>query len=74
LKVILTELILKTSFLGPDFVGSFIYREHVYFWYREKAAESVDNNNERHVYSRVARVCQNDRGGMFLRLYQLFSI
>jgi hypothetical protein len=40
------------TILGPDFVGSFAYKEHIYFWYREKAAESVDNNQERQTYSR----------------------
>ncbi|KAI6174048.1 Semaphorin-1A [Aphelenchoides besseyi] len=47
----------------PDFVGSFAYRDHIYFWYREKAAEGMDNNQERQNYARVGRVCQNDRGG-----------
>ncbi|CAD5211235.1 unnamed protein product [Bursaphelenchus xylophilus] len=47
----------------PDFVGSFVYKEHVYFWYREKAAESMDNNHERQTYARVGRVCANDHGG-----------
>lgn len=49
--------------LDPDFVGSFAYKEHVYFWYREKAAETMDNNREPQIYARVGRVCSNDRGG-----------
>ncbi|PAV62326.1 hypothetical protein WR25_12440 isoform D [Diploscapter pachys] len=48
---------------APNFVATFVYKEHVYFWYRERASEAVDNNEERQVYARVARVCSNDRGG-----------
>ncbi|CAJ0930488.1 unnamed protein product, partial [Mesorhabditis belari] len=47
---------------SPNFVASFAYKEHVYFWYRERAAEAMDNNEERQVYARVARVCRNDKG------------
>ncbi|VDL64898.1 unnamed protein product, partial [Nippostrongylus brasiliensis] len=48
---------------APNFVGSFVYKEHVYYWYRERAAEAMDNNEERQIYARVARVCRNDKGG-----------
>ncbi|VDO64928.1 unnamed protein product [Heligmosomoides polygyrus] len=48
---------------SPNFVGSFVYKEHVYYWYRERAAEAMDNNEERQIYARVARVCRNDKGG-----------
>ncbi|CAD6184957.1 unnamed protein product [Caenorhabditis auriculariae] len=48
---------------APNFVASFTYKEHIYFWFREQAAEAVDNNEERVVYARVSRVCKNDRGG-----------
>ncbi|GMT29583.1 hypothetical protein PFISCL1PPCAC_20880 [Pristionchus fissidentatus] len=48
---------------NPNFVASFEYKEHIYFWLREKAAEAVDNNEERQVYARVARVCKEDKGG-----------
>ncbi|CAJ0573816.1 unnamed protein product, partial [Mesorhabditis spiculigera] len=47
---------------SPNFVTSFTYKEHVYFWYRERASEAMDNNEERQVYARVARVCRNDKG------------
>uniref|UniRef100_A0A0N4X6Z7 Semaphorin-1A n=1 Tax=Haemonchus placei TaxID=6290 RepID=A0A0N4X6Z7_HAEPC len=50
-------------FVAPNFVGSFVYKEHVYYWYRERAAEAMDNNEERQIYARVARVCRNDKGG-----------
>ncbi|MCP9260443.1 Semaphorin-1A [Dirofilaria immitis] len=46
---------------SPNFVASFVYGEHVYFWYREWAAEVSDG--DRQIYARVARVCKNDRGG-----------
>lgn len=48
---------------SPNFVSSFTFKEHVYFFFRERAAEAMDNNEERQVYARVARVCRNDRGG-----------
>lgn len=37
------------SLADPNFVASFEYKEHIYFWLREKAAEAVDNNEERQV-------------------------
>uniref|UniRef100_A0A8D0CIM8 Si:dkey-49n23.1 n=1 Tax=Scleropages formosus TaxID=113540 RepID=A0A8D0CIM8_SCLFO len=52
----------------PEFVGSFpIPDTHspdddkIYFFFRETAVES--SQWDRHVYSRVARVCKNDIGG-----------
>ncbi|TKR93923.1 hypothetical protein L596_008289 [Steinernema carpocapsae] len=48
---------------APNFVSSFVYGDYVYFWFREIAAEAIDNNNEKQVYARVARVCKYDRGG-----------
>ncbi|CAI4221806.1 unnamed protein product [Auanema sp. JU1783] len=48
---------------SPNFVGSFAFGDYVYYWYREWAAEAMDNNEERQIYSRVARVCKRDRGG-----------
>uniref|UniRef100_A0A8B9KMV0 Si:dkey-49n23.1 n=1 Tax=Astyanax mexicanus TaxID=7994 RepID=A0A8B9KMV0_ASTMX len=52
----------------PDFVGSyFIPDTHsldddkVYFFFKETAVES--NQQDKRVYSRVARVCKNDIGG-----------
>lgn len=49
-------------FLDPDFVGSFIYKNYAYFWFREKAIESQDNNREMQIYARVGRVCIKDNG------------
>nr|CRZ25455.1 BMA-SMP-1 [Brugia malayi] len=46
---------------SPNFVASFVYGNHVYFWYREWAAEVSDG--DRQIYARVARVCRSDRGG-----------
>ncbi|KAL3999131.1 Sema domain family protein [Acanthocheilonema viteae] len=46
---------------SPNFVASFVYGDHVYFWYRELAAEA--NDGDRQIYARVARVCKSDRGG-----------
>uniref|UniRef100_A0A7E4W4D6 Sema domain-containing protein n=1 Tax=Panagrellus redivivus TaxID=6233 RepID=A0A7E4W4D6_PANRE len=42
----------------PEFVGSFVHRDYVYVWFRERTTES----NEK-VFSRVGRLCKNDRGG-----------
>uniref|UniRef100_A0A183C4S7 Semaphorin-1A n=1 Tax=Globodera pallida TaxID=36090 RepID=A0A183C4S7_GLOPA len=47
----------------PHFVGSFVYRTFVYFWYRERAADAQDNNREAQYYARVGRVCADDPGG-----------
>ncbi|KAL3102484.1 hypothetical protein niasHS_001226 [Heterodera schachtii] len=47
----------------PHFVGSFVYRTYVYFWYRERAADAQDNNRETQFYARVGRVCADDPGG-----------
>uniref|UniRef100_A0A8R1DGN4 Sema domain-containing protein n=1 Tax=Caenorhabditis japonica TaxID=281687 RepID=A0A8R1DGN4_CAEJA len=48
---------------APNFVSTFAYKDHVYFWFREIASEAIDNNEESQVYARVARVCKNDKGG-----------
>ncbi|CAB3410909.1 unnamed protein product [Caenorhabditis bovis] len=48
---------------SPNFVSSFAYKEHVYFWFREIATEAIDNNEEEQIYARVARVCKRDKGG-----------
>ncbi|ESO13225.1 hypothetical protein HELRODRAFT_188170 [Helobdella robusta] len=48
-------------FYNPSFVGSLGYKEHAYFFFRETAVESM--NCGKTVFSRVARVCANDRGG-----------
>ncbi|XP_014667834.1 PREDICTED: semaphorin-2A-like [Priapulus caudatus] len=45
----------------PWFVGSFDIDEHVYFFFREVALEHM--NCGKTVFSRVARVCKNDKGG-----------
>uniref|UniRef100_A0AC34QAZ4 Sema domain-containing protein n=1 Tax=Panagrolaimus sp. JU765 TaxID=591449 RepID=A0AC34QAZ4_9BILA len=43
----------------PDFVGSFSFGQYMYIFFRERAAESSEDQ----IYSRVGRVCKNDRGG-----------
>ncbi len=43
-------------------MSSFESGDHVYFWYREHAAEATDSDGKQ-VYARVARVCKKDRGG-----------
>ncbi|XP_052743584.1 semaphorin-1A [Bicyclus anynana] len=45
----------------PSFVGAVSSTSHVYFFYRETAVEYM--NCGKAVYSRVARVCLNDKGG-----------
>lgn len=46
---------------GPDFVGAVEDEDFVYFFFREEAVEFI--NCGKAVYSRVGRVCKNDRGG-----------
>lgn len=46
---------------GPDFVKTLQDEDYVYFFFREQAVEYI--NCGKSVYSRVARVCKNDRGG-----------
>lgn len=45
-------------------MGSFEIGEFVYFFFREHAVEYI--NCGKAVYSRVARVCKNDRGGKYM--------
>ncbi|XP_043199748.1 semaphorin-5B-like [Amphibalanus amphitrite] len=45
---------------APDFVGSFEAGDFVYFVFREDAVEYMSCGKA--VYSRIARVCKNDRG------------
>lgn len=53
---------LDTKWLNePYFVQSFDVGKYVYFFFREHAIEYM--NCGKAVYSRVARVCKNDRGG-----------
>jgi len=46
---------------APDFVSSVEDEDHVYFFFRETAVEYI--NCGKTIYSRVGRVCKNDRGG-----------
>ncbi|XP_038077955.1 semaphorin-2A-like [Patiria miniata] len=46
----------------PTFVGKpFSYKGYVFLFYREPAMEYSSSGNK--IYSRIARVCQNDAGG-----------
>lgn len=51
-------------FTEPNFVGSFDVGEYVYFFFREHAVEYI--NCGKAIYSRIARVCKNDRGGKYM--------
>ncbi|KPJ03310.1 Semaphorin-1A [Papilio xuthus] len=46
---------------APDFVNSLVHGNFVYFFFRETAVEYI--NCGKAVFSRVARVCRDDRGG-----------
>jgi len=48
----------------PQFVGSFESGEFVYFIFRESAVEYI--NCGKVVYSRIARVCKSDSGGVHI--------
>lgn len=56
-----TEQYDSMSLNAPDFVSSMAQGDFVYFFFRETAVEYI--NCGKAVYSRVARVCKNDRGG-----------
>lgn len=47
----------------PDFVGAIERNGYVFFFFRELSMEYI--NFGKAVYSRVARVCKNDRGGPY---------
>lgn len=47
----------------PDFVGAIERNGYVLFFFRELSMEVM--NFGKAVYSRVARVCKNDRGGPY---------
>ncbi|KAE9551751.1 hypothetical protein FO519_005030 [Halicephalobus sp. NKZ332] len=49
----------------PQFAGSLHTDKFIYFFFREKAieVESIDGYGASGYYSRVARVCKNDKGG-----------
>lgn len=46
---------------APNFVSSLAYGDYIFFFYRETAVEYI--NCGKIIYSRVARVCKNDKGG-----------
>ncbi|CAD7077061.1 unnamed protein product [Hermetia illucens] len=48
----------------PNFVGSFDIGDYVYFFFRERAVEYI--NCGKAIYSRIARVCKNDKGGKYM--------
>ncbi|XP_050537990.1 semaphorin-1A-like isoform X2 [Daktulosphaira vitifoliae] len=56
-----TEQYDSLSLNAPHFVHSFANGDFVYFFFRETAVEYI--NCGKNVFSRVARVCKNDRGG-----------
>lgn len=47
----------------PDFISTFEYKEFIYFFFRENAMETMNCGPT--IYSRVARVCKNDKGGPY---------
>ncbi|XP_060592413.1 semaphorin-5A-like [Ruditapes philippinarum] len=54
----------------PDFVSSYEIGDLVYFFFREVAVEYI--NCGKRMYSRVARLCKNDEGGMFDNTWTTF--
>ncbi|KAG8227171.1 hypothetical protein J437_LFUL008055, partial [Ladona fulva] len=48
----------------PQFVGSFETENHIYFLFRESAVEYI--NCGKRIYSRIARVCKGDGGGLVM--------
>ena len=60
-KPLRTQQYDSTQLNSPDFVASFSDNDFVYFFFREEAVEHT--NCGKTVFSRVARVCKNDKGG-----------
>lgn len=56
-----TELSDLKQLNAPNFVSSMPYGDYIFFFYRETAVEYM--NCGKIIYSRVARVCKNDKGG-----------
>lgn len=54
----------------PDFVSSYEIGDLVYFFFREVAVEYI--NCGKRIYSRVARLCKNDPGGIFENTWTTF--
>lgn len=48
----------------PEFIASFEVDEWIVFFFREIAVEQV--SDDKSIYSRVAKVCKNDRGGEWI--------
>ncbi|XP_064619897.1 semaphorin-2A-like [Lineus longissimus] len=46
---------------NPSFVGSYLEKDHVYFWFREVKYRLSSFTAD--IFSRVARICVNDKGG-----------
>nr|XP_034326041.1 semaphorin-1A [Crassostrea gigas] len=49
---------------NKSFCGSFDIKDKIYFFFRETAVEHI--NCGKTVFSRVARICKNDRGGQIM--------
>jgi semaphorin 6 len=56
-----TELFDLKQLNAPNFVSSLPYGDYIFFFYRETAVEYM--NCGKVIYSRVARVCKDDKGG-----------
>ncbi|EFA11605.1 semaphorin-1a [Tribolium castaneum] len=56
-----TELSDLKQLNAPNFVNSVAYGDYIFFFYRETAVEYM--NCGKVIYSRVARVCKDDKGG-----------
>lgn len=62
-SITLTTKLYSPQWLNePEFVGSFETNQFVYFVFREAAIEYI--NCGKAIYSRIARVCKNDIGGL----------
>ncbi|XP_053408315.1 semaphorin-5A-like isoform X2 [Mercenaria mercenaria] len=54
----------------PDFVSSYEIGDLVYFFFREVAVEYI--NCGKRIYSRVARLCKSDQGGIFENIWTTY--
>lgn len=56
---------------NPNFVSSFAIKENLFFLFREQAVENI--NCGKAVFSRIGRICKNDRGGRWENSWTSFS-
>ena len=65
-----TQMDRKLLNVDTSFVASFETEKFVYFIFKETAVEEINCGNA--IYSRIGRVCKNDRGGAEMNEFSTF--